>query len=658
MERIRRFALMWSRCRPEGPGPAVYEGREFVERGDLVWEEGATLTAKELADRGWRFCGFPPPELDAWGNQLEYVAVGGSSRTVPLTFGIRSLGSDGVPDGSSYEEGSFPGGQHQSDIVYVYPDFWSYPDFGLVSSREPSVTGVPPSPIDPGPVESPPPPPDRGSPEAQAKTIKLIRDFANEWIEAWGQCLPGSPVEISYDDGYFSGYENIRLSSDGSLIWRAPSERSAQVSAYFRLCHLEPPELDAWGNPLEYVLFGSNKQLTFAIRSLGSDGKPDGVSYTQGSFPTNQDRSDIVYVYSDFWQFPEGGPLVAEAPKADFEWSPIGPLVGVPVRFRDQSTGSIDSHWWDLSGDGNVDSTARNPGHIFLYSGAHPVTLKVCSRVEEVCDTKTSEVEVPLGEWALYGADDLELSWPTVVITHGWQPTGEWEGKPPNWVRIMAQAIDTRMAGRVNVLKYAWSQGFSQTFGPVGWEQYTNAFDQKVVDRMGWKLAGLLRVLLGDTYIGNPKSHIQIIGHSLGTIVNLKAVIELNSLVPRMRIDQFTILDAPLIRPLPYNQCTFVNELPGEPAVTWVDNYYGAPLYLDPPCEVPDKLLPRIGKKIQNTAPDGGERYRTCHPGVHERYLFTIAPPYLQEGFFYSAVLAKNWASRPEPKSWKPSLCE
>jgi len=55
------------------------------------------------------------------------------------------------------------------------------------------------------------------------------------------------------------------------------------------------------------------------------------------------------------------------------------------VRFIDQSTGAIDTWFWDF-GDGNT-STDQNPGHTYLNPGSYTVSLTVCNTAG--CDTET-----------------------------------------------------------------------------------------------------------------------------------------------------------------------------------------------------------------------------------------------------------------------------
>jgi PKD repeat protein len=64
---------------------------------------------------------------------------------------------------------------------------------------------------------------------------------------------------------------------------------------------------------------------------------------------------------------------VIPPPTAAFSYTPLSPLLGQPVQFSDQSSGSPNAWLWDF-GDGSL-ARLQNPQHAFLSSGTYTVTL-------------------------------------------------------------------------------------------------------------------------------------------------------------------------------------------------------------------------------------------------------------------------------------------
>lgn len=172
------------------------------------------------------------------------------------------------------------------------------------------------------------------------------------------------------------------------------------------------------------------------------------------------------------------------------------------------------------------------------------------------------------------GLSVVDTAKPTIVITHGFQPTTY-----PNWVAEMRNAIGSR----ANVIEWIWPDAFTQSLRDA-----TSA----VADQ-GTQLAKHLRTLA----VGQNEGlldHVQFIGHSLGSLVNGYAT---KNLVDRgIGVEQFTILDRPfgttlgsklLFDTQDPNYLAVSQQQPGnldEPifrqllpknSVKWVDNYFG-----------------------------------------------------------------------------------
>lgn len=68
------------------------------------------------------------------------------------------------------------------------------------------------------------------------------------------------------------------------------------------------------------------------------------------------------------------------APVANFTWSPISPIIGQPIQFRDTSGGPAIEWTWNF-GAGNSNNT-QNPLHTFFgVAGDHPVYLLVSNEL-------------------------------------------------------------------------------------------------------------------------------------------------------------------------------------------------------------------------------------------------------------------------------------
>lgn len=191
----------------------------------------------------------------------------------------------------------------------------------------------------------------------------------------------------------------------------------------------------------------------------------------------------------------------------------------------------------------------------------------------------------------------IDPSKPTIVITHGWQPTVD------PWPQTMQKAISEKYPN-ANVVTYTWNAAFEGL--PNANEHASNA---------GLALALRLKAL--------GAKDIHFIGHSLGTYVNASATEVL--MTHGVTVKQVTILDAPGL--VPNEGDFFRRSLTG---VRWVDNYYGNHLLLAQGSELAGSW---------NTFVNRG------HEGVHDYYLETIGGS-AGAGFSWSDV-AGGSSSRP-----------
>jgi pimeloyl-ACP methyl ester carboxylesterase len=236
---------------------------------------------------------------------------------------------------------------------------------------------------------------------------------------------------------------------------------------------------------------------------------------------------------------------------------------------------------------------------------------------------------------------EFNPSYPTVLITHGWQPGKNYvQGQFPEWMTDLRIQIQNRKSG-VNVLLYSWPEAFTPD-GPLLSELLPQNANQAFsgVDSAGQALANHLNRLIDRSYDG--KFH--VIGHSFGTFVNHKAL----SLIGR-RIDQVTLLDSPtkLASTHYYNswdisQYFFIQNfdwsLGGR--VGYLDNYYS------------DAVFPiGMGTALSGARPgDGGyrvpgTRHDTIHTVYYNNTVSALSP--FSHGFKDSVIISDQFSWTP-----------
>jgi PKD repeat protein len=100
------------------------------------------------------------------------------------------------------------------------------------------------------------------------------------------------------------------------------------------------------------------------------------------------------------------------APSADFAADPLTGPVPLTVSFTDFSTGSVSSYEWDFNGDGEVDSTERNPSFTYDTIGNYTVKLTVSGPNGDDQEVKESYISVTdlSGQDLIIDNRDLETS--------------------------------------------------------------------------------------------------------------------------------------------------------------------------------------------------------------------------------------------------------
>jgi probable HAF family extracellular repeat protein len=236
------------------------------------------------------------------------------------------------------------------------------------------------------------------------------------------------------------------------------------------------------------------------------------------------------------------------------------------------------------------------------------------------------------------GLSAFDPSKPTLIITHGWQPTGSDTG----WMDDMETAMDAALPSTgANILRVYWDDAKTNNL--------TNAYVG--TNQVGRQLAELLQPALSQS-----DQSIQFIGHSLGTHVNAWAVRSLTD--SGLEIDQFTILDRPLgyanyaaniLNPPmgDFDLVTFQATLRKD-KVIWVDNYFGD-----------DRTLPfpSTGSSFDGKAIAFNREYNDAnHINVHEEYAHSIinGATCSSQGGFGCSVLMDGLGKNSTNKHWDP----
>lgn len=342
---------------------------------------------------------------------------------------------------------------------------------------------------------------------------------------------------------------------------------------------------------------------------------------------------------------PASSPITAGAPI----WSPLGSSSGTCY-----STGCGYTGWTRATYEVDKDSEYQLQFGVTNWTDTaydSGMAIKNLTPAFKPVKTPVAKVEnkESLGDVSLFG-DNLgfDPSKPTVVVTHGWQDSGFFDktvytGGFSNidFSRKMYDAVKFREnkpdPEDYNVIMVSWEDAFTDAFGTA----QASAVLEPLAKAAGLKLATDLDVLFGDGY----KEPIHFIGHSLGSVLNNRAVETLTR--RNYTIDQVTVLDAPLIGTT-VNRTDF-KALTSNKAVTYVDNYYGA--------FSPVLQNSAFGLKIKGTEEDGGYFYDTDHTGVWERYSQTVnGAPLADGGFLYSAALEDQglFSQRPGAEVAKP----
>jgi PKD repeat protein len=138
------------------------------------------------------------------------------------------------------------------------------------------------------------------------------------------------------------------------------------------------------------------------------------------------------------------------APVADFTASPTTGSAPLTVNFTDTSTNAPTSWAWDFDDDGVVDSTARNPTHVYTAAGTYTVELTATNAAGSDTELKSGYVTVsppaPAGPLALDSSSSAK--------TTGDQSSLSFSHTSAGANRLLVVLVSYRNTPQVNTVRY------------------------------------------------------------------------------------------------------------------------------------------------------------------------------------------------------------
>lgn len=361
---------------------------------------------------------------------------------------------------------------------------------------------------------------------------------------------------------------------------------------------------------------GSQRELLFTARTTPGGNTVPGFAMPAPTATLEPPRTPII----------PGGPV----------WDQLGPDSG-----RCFSAGCGHTDWvkstYEISEAGNY---RLEFGSTNWNDNAYDTGMAIAEATPDFTPVPGAKDDGPASPRLLVGDVDekFDPNKPTVIVTHGWQPTGAYDGTIENvsFTKEFAEAIADRTGGDVNVVGFVWDDAYDKTFSDF--IDTEAGIDREIDTSIGVDLGIRLAAMIGKQ-AEDYSQPIHMIGHSWGSAVNARAAKIADRL--GLEIAQVTTLDAPIgysIDPKNYER------LVGRGDIPLLDNYFGTAS-----TKLPGVV---IGSPIDGWEIDGGTPYDTDHSGVWETYLDTINLP-VADGFFYSAVLgeAGGYETLAKPKS-------
>lgn len=285
---------------------------------------------------------------------------------------------------------------------------------------------------------------------------------------------------------------------------------------------------------------------------------------------------------------------------------------------------------------------------------------------------KTEEIlQKPEGLHLLNGAV-ADPTKPSIIITHGWQPGGNWSAVQQDEIsagdlsdqplRVIKEAVLARLAAdgiEANVFAYNWRDAFTpnpvKSLGFAG--DILGMFSPGIEGCIGLEACGAyVMVAAHGSNLAFQLSHalekggreymsdIHFVGHSFGSLVNAHAINFLNN-SGALKVTQATILDAPLF--LTGANASDFHALMPRGSVSYVDNFYG--LIVDG----------GVGGPIRGAAPTapapnppGGMRLPLGHVQIPNYYADLAGSG--SDDWTTPLRLLDFYGDRPAPQFWDP----
>lgn len=106
------------------------------------------------------------------------------------------------------------------------------------------------------------------------------------------------------------------------------------------------------------------------------------------------------------------------APVAQFSADPLTGTIPLKVNFTDASTNAA-SYAWDFENDGTVDSTEKNPEHVYTAAGTYTVNLTVTNSAASASEVKTAYITATMAApVANFTANQTAGTAPLAVLFH------------------------------------------------------------------------------------------------------------------------------------------------------------------------------------------------------------------------------------------------
>lgn len=235
---------------------------------------------------------------------------------------------------------------------------------------------------------------------------------------------------------------------------------------------------------------------------------------------------------------------------------PASPNQEEYLEFYNLPADSVRHGKWNDANGANPSDTPF--GYIVEYSPIAPNVVPAPgpppNHFRQIVEPSDAQLEI------LHDHSGIDVSKPTIVLTHGWQPTGQ-ENPDQYFNDLVTSLKQAASSGAIdaNIVAWNWSQDAHDHFPSAAAKTYLQ----------GGGLGEALALSLTNDQSQEYTQPIHFIGHSLGARVNKEAAdtIHLNGL--DWRNTHVTILDSPDLGDM--DRQPWQSSIPDQAA--WIDNY-------------------------------------------------------------------------------------